>query len=496
MGIRKRDVHFSDWAKVRDGLIASNVTAITASSTDEEVRAFLINTTSDQNPFYYYVVYIKSTQEIYTHGQFYNCSPTDWDDIIDKPELVLKSDHDADIVQLETTKQDQLISGTNIKTVNGVSLLGSGNINTLLQIQPEDYESLVWLKNNGMLVPGQKYRIYYTPNVHYSNIASLGLPMYLILTATSTNTFDPKVTALPTPYSEFYYAYANLPAWEIWYDLADGDSAYKYQWYDRDGLSYDDIRPTPVPVLFMGNEDDPEHYDGNYRNIVLQISNSGDEIRVGSAGYVLERDGGSICFYNFSSELTNDMRHWIGANVDVWEPAAGSSTSYFVITPATHDDNYNYVDSMWSSWKLSEYDIQARGVIYKMIDPFGNEAPYDFTNIYFLSENGYAGISKWVPTFGFENEFGIGIMDATVSGCGHVTNNKIAVPANHKPSDWITKFHLPNIQLWGSRPYSSCNIMQHNECSNHFFCADNGNLQVYVDLNGNIKIWYPHELVQ
>lgn len=133
MGIRAKNVHFSDWAKVREGLIASNVTDITASSTDEEVRAFLTNTTSDQNPFYYYVVYIKSTQEIYTHGQFYNCSPTDWDDIIDKPELVLKSDHDADIVQLETTKQDQLISGTNIKTVNGVSLLGSGNINTLLQ---------------------------------------------------------------------------------------------------------------------------------------------------------------------------------------------------------------------------------------------------------------------------------------------------------------------------------------------------------------------------
>ena len=133
MGIRAKNVHFSDWAKVREGLIASNVTDITASSTDEEVRTFLENTSSDQNPFYYYVVYIKSTQEIYTHGQFYNCSPTDWDDIIDKPELVLKSDHDADIVQLETTKQDQLISGTNIKTVNGVSLLGSGNINTLLQ---------------------------------------------------------------------------------------------------------------------------------------------------------------------------------------------------------------------------------------------------------------------------------------------------------------------------------------------------------------------------
>lgn len=71
MGIRAKNVHFSDWAKVREGLIASNVTDITASSTDEEVRTFLENTSSAVNPFYYYIVYIKSTKEIYTHGQFY-----------------------------------------------------------------------------------------------------------------------------------------------------------------------------------------------------------------------------------------------------------------------------------------------------------------------------------------------------------------------------------------------------------------------------------------
>lgn len=34
----------------------------------------------------------------------------------------------AKVSQLETSKQDKLVSGTNIKTINGQSLLGSGDI--------------------------------------------------------------------------------------------------------------------------------------------------------------------------------------------------------------------------------------------------------------------------------------------------------------------------------------------------------------------------------
>ena len=34
----------------------------------------------------------------------------------------------AGIIDLDTLKQNELVSGTNIKTINGISLLGSGNI--------------------------------------------------------------------------------------------------------------------------------------------------------------------------------------------------------------------------------------------------------------------------------------------------------------------------------------------------------------------------------
>lgn len=77
MSIRKRDVHFSDWTKVRNALVCNNVQGITELSSFEDVRAFLINSESSLNPFYYYVCYIKETKEIYTHGSFYNCDGYD-----------------------------------------------------------------------------------------------------------------------------------------------------------------------------------------------------------------------------------------------------------------------------------------------------------------------------------------------------------------------------------------------------------------------------------
>ena len=62
MSIRQRNAHFTDWAAVCRAL---NV------ATESEARTAL---ESSDNPFYYYVCYIKSTKEIYTHGQFYNCA--------------------------------------------------------------------------------------------------------------------------------------------------------------------------------------------------------------------------------------------------------------------------------------------------------------------------------------------------------------------------------------------------------------------------------------
>jgi hypothetical protein len=69
MSIKARNAHFTNWAKVVAALSSHGVTD------ESTARAFLAN--SENNDFYYMVSYIKDTKEIYTHGQFYNCSEYD-----------------------------------------------------------------------------------------------------------------------------------------------------------------------------------------------------------------------------------------------------------------------------------------------------------------------------------------------------------------------------------------------------------------------------------
>lgn len=73
MSIRTRNIHFTNWAKVIEALADNGVTVADESA----ARTFLIETSSDANPYYYYVGYIKDTQEIYTHGKFYSCAGYD-----------------------------------------------------------------------------------------------------------------------------------------------------------------------------------------------------------------------------------------------------------------------------------------------------------------------------------------------------------------------------------------------------------------------------------
>jgi|LSQX01.3.fsa_nt_gb uncharacterized protein YjdB len=71
-----------------------------------------------------------------------------WNNITDKPSLYSKEEVDAN-------KQDKLISGTNIKTINGQSILGEGNINI---VPPETITALEQAK----AIASQ-----YQPNIYF-----------------------------------------------------------------------------------------------------------------------------------------------------------------------------------------------------------------------------------------------------------------------------------------------------------------------------------------
>ena len=82
------------------------------------------------------IAFVKEGRTIYTHGVEYNASASvDIDSTIQQYLENLYQDIYGDVYtkeQVDTllnTKQPTLVSGTNIKTINGQSLLGSGNIN-------------------------------------------------------------------------------------------------------------------------------------------------------------------------------------------------------------------------------------------------------------------------------------------------------------------------------------------------------------------------------
>lgn len=74
---------------------------------------------SDGNDFYHYTVFIKDTREIYTHGKFYQCNYS-------KPSSGIPKSDLASAVQTSLGKADSAIQS--VKTINGQSIVGSGNI--------------------------------------------------------------------------------------------------------------------------------------------------------------------------------------------------------------------------------------------------------------------------------------------------------------------------------------------------------------------------------
>ena len=135
-------------------------------------------------------------------------------------------------------KQDKLVSGTSIKTINGESILGSGDITiggggeggSSASIQSITYSDIKRLKDNSQLTQGQQYRITdYVTTTKQSGTQSAGHPFDLIVIADGINKLNEKARAIQHD-GDTYFANCNLSAWEIWYNIDNNTS--KYQWAD------------------------------------------------------------------------------------------------------------------------------------------------------------------------------------------------------------------------------------------------------------------------
>ena len=153
-------------------------------------------------------------------------------------------------------KQDTLISGTNIKTINSTSLLGEGNIDISgggASVVSTTYSALKTLRDNSQLVAGQWYRITdYRTYATGTSVTCANHDFDLLVFATTPNELSEQAKA--TLHSgDTYFASSNLNAWKVWYCL-DNDST-RFAWADTTngkGVIYRliDERNNDVPYDF------------------------------------------------------------------------------------------------------------------------------------------------------------------------------------------------------------------------------------------------------
>lgn len=146
-----------------------------------------------------------------------------------------------DIERLKTGKQATLVSGENIKTLNGKSILGSGDIEISGggggALIPITWVELVALRDAGQLVVGGLYRLTdYEIMINTSGIVTypktaqtISHPYDIILTAIAPNILSEECGAMLHEGDEYYSVYnRDLSVWKLWYCI-DNDTE-RFAW--------------------------------------------------------------------------------------------------------------------------------------------------------------------------------------------------------------------------------------------------------------------------
>ena len=247
-----------------------------------------------------------------------------------------------------------------------VSEMSGGDSQPLIQIT---YNELVELRNNSQLVPGQQYRITdYVTTTTQENTKSVGHAFDVIVMATDNKTLNEVARAcLHEGDTYFSEAGANLAAWKVWYCL-DNDTT-RFAWACEKAISNGDtffIRTPKSDVVHNG-----------------------------------------VQYYA-----------WKSISMDTFVAFSMSQS------PAINETMYD--DTFEEDWEVVEM-IHGKGVIYRLIDEWNNDCPYDFKNIQFkrgiytdgegiAKEEGDEDYEVFCYTFSWEDETHLVIKDASIFG--------------------------------------------------------------------------------
>ena len=294
------------------------------------------------------------------------------------------------------------------------------------------WEELKELRDTGKLVPGHHYRItdYVTTIANDPEARSAGHPFDIIVLATATDTLSEEAHAIRSARdTDNYFADANLNAWKLWYCL-DNDNT-RFAFANKDGIpSY----PQDATIQFVWRTKDITADTNVSFNLyhetngnLFAMENGEDDL------YASELfEGDNHVFYAATlRELLDegmDMSSLISFGVKVIDDGLWNEGSYIEIR--CNDAIVGTIMANGSPYTSQAYDLATlfdpskqlqlgKGVIYRMIDEWSNDCPYDFKNVQFkryrvidVSANGelseldgkYYGYNDYMTNLEIEDE--------------------------------------------------------------------------------------------
>ena len=293
------------------------------------------------------------------------------------------------------------------------------------------YDELYKLKEGAKLIPGQQYRIIdYTCTTSQPGTRSAGKVFDIIVTADSISTLNEEARAVERNENGDFDG-AKLNAWKIWYCL-DNDTT-RFDWASNS----DDV----TAIILNDNQ--------------ITCIYAGTTIIEGVI-YYLWKDDGSVLGGDYAATTNRNP----GAGDDTLEISADKTSIAL-----------DYFDSI-ANVTISE---KGKGVIYRMIDEFGNDCPYDFKNIQF-----YRKLGTDNQTWGVISSDNTGVPCYTFSSVGNgssttdFTDMSLAA-SNNVYSNIINKYvkgykqTLNNICFFGDNCYRNT---FGNNCFENTFRSD------------------------
>ena len=290
------------------------------------------------------------------------------------------------------------------------------------------YDDLYNLRDGAKLIPGQQYRIIdYTCTTSQPGTRSAGKAFDIIVTADSISTLNEEARAVERE-GNGDFDEAKLNAWKIWYCI-DNDTT-RFEWASNDeSITVIDANETQITCTYTGTA------------------------IIGGITYYLWKDDGSA--------LGGDYVGTINRN-----PVVGDEV---------HEISDNKTDIPNPSFgRIVNTTLPGKGVIYRMIDEFGNDCPYDFKNIQF-----YRKLGTDNQTWDVISSDNTGVPCYTFSSVGNGSNPEFTdmslAASNNVYSNIINKYvkgykqTLNNICFFGDNCYRNT---FGNNCYNNTFSSN------------------------